>query len=149
MTRKPKLDTDMQIGAHRHGALGGGGRRRRAAIGDEIDEGPIGLVTDGRDQRDGARGDGADDDLLVEAPEILEGAAATGDDEQIGPRHGRAGVSALKPPIAAATSAAEVSPCTRTGQTRTWQGKRSSRRCRMSRMTAPVGEVTTPMTRGR
>ncbi len=57
--------------------------------------------------------------------------------------------SALKPAIAAATSAALVSPWTRTGQSSTRVGKRSARRCRMSRMTAPVGEVTTPMTRGR
>jgi len=57
--------------------------------------------------------------------------------------------SALKPATACATSAAAVSPCTRTGQTMTWLGKRSSSRCRMSRITAPVGEVTTPMMRGR
>ena len=57
--------------------------------------------------------------------------------------------SALNPSIAAATSAAEVSPCTRTGHTSTRTGKRSERRCRMSRMTAPVGEVTTPTTLGR
>ncbi len=51
--------------------------------------------------------------------------------------------------MAAATSAAELSPCTFTGQTRTWRGKRSASRCRMSRMTAPVGDVTTPITSGR
>ena len=51
--------------------------------------------------------------------------------------------------LAALTSLAQVSPCTRTGQTMTWDGKRSSRRCRMSRITAPVGDVTTPMTEGR
>ena len=60
----------------------------------------------------------------------------------IGPPAG----SALKPWIAAATSAAEPSPCTRTGHTSTRRGKRSARRCRMSRITAPVGEVTTPIT---
>ena len=54
---------------------------------------------------------------------------------------------ALKPAIAAATSAALVSPWTRTGQTRTRRGKRSLKRCSMSRITAPVGEVTTPITR--
>ena len=57
--------------------------------------------------------------------------------------------SALNPAMAAATSPAEPSPCTRTGQTSTWRGKRSARRCRMSRMTAPVGEVMTPITAGR
>ena len=60
----------------------------------------------------------------------------------------RAG-SALKPLMAAATSSAEPSPCTRTGHTTTWRGKRAASRCKMSRMTAPVGEVTTPITSGR
>ena len=51
--------------------------------------------------------------------------------------------------MAAATSGPQLSPWTRTGQTMTWRGKRSSSRCRMSRITAPVGEVTTPITPGR
>ena len=63
----------------------------------------------------------------------------------IGPCSG----SALKPSMARVTSSAQVSPCTRTGQTSTWRGKRSARRCKISRITAPVGEVTTPMTCGR
>ena len=58
------------------------------------------------------------------------------------------GSSALKPATAAATSAPEVSPCTRTGQTMTCSGKRSLMRWMMSRITAPVGEVTTPITWG-
>ena len=62
-----------------------------------------------------------------------------------GPRSG----SALKPRMAFATSAAEASPCTRTGHTNTRRGKRSARRCRMSRITAPVGDVTTPITSGK
>jgi hypothetical protein len=36
----------------------------------------------------------------------------------------------------------------RTGQTMTWLGQRSASRWRMSRITAPVGEVTTPIVRG-
>ena len=36
-----------------------------------------------------------------------------------------------------------------TGQMSTRRGNRSRRRCRMSRITAPEGEVTTPMTSGR
>ena len=35
--------------------------------------------------------DGARHDLLVEAPEVLEAAAAPRDDDQVGPRHGSAG----------------------------------------------------------
>ena len=56
---------------------------------------------------------------------------------------------ALKPSIAALTSAAQVSPCTRAGQMMTWQGKRSLMRCIMSLITAPVGEVMTPITLGK
>ncbi len=56
--------------------------------------------------------------------------------------------NALKPRMPAATSAGLVSPCTRTGQTSTCSGKRSAMRWMMSRMTAPVGEVTTPTTAG-
>ena len=56
--------------------------------------------------------------------------------------------SALKPRIAAAICSAEPSPCTLTGHTNTRRGKRSCKRCRMSRITAPVGEVTTPITSG-
>ena len=59
------------------------------------------------------------------------------------------GASALKPRMAAATSGAQRSPCTVTGQTSTGRGNRSRSRCRMSRITAPDGEVTTPITSGR
>jgi hypothetical protein len=62
---------------------------------------------------------------------------------------GPPGSIAPKPRIAAATLAAAPSPWTGTGQTMTWVGQRSSSRWRMSRITAPVGEVTTPITRGR
>ena len=57
--------------------------------------------------------------------------------------------SALKPRTAALTCPFAVSPCTSTGHTITWDGKRSSSRWSMSRITAPVGEVTTPMVFGR
>jgi len=62
---------------------------------------------------------------------------------------GPPGVRALKPRIAAETSAAHFSPCTATGHKSTRRGNRSARRCRMSRITAPEGEVTTPITSGR
>ena len=59
------------------------------------------------------------------------------------------GASALKPAIAAATCSAASSPWTSTGHSSTRRGKRSPSRCRMSRITAPVGEVTRPITSGR
>jgi adenylosuccinate synthase len=57
--------------------------------------------------------------------------------------------SALKPAMAAATSPAQDCPCTATGQISTWRGKRSRKRCKISRITAPEGEVTTPITCGK
>jgi len=55
---------------------------------------------------------------------------------------------ALKPRMAADTCAAASGPWTTTGQTSTWTGQRSRMRWRMSRITAPVGLVMTPITRG-
>ncbi len=63
----------------------------RAMVGGEVDERRVGLVADAGDHRDAARGDGAHHDLLVEAPEVLDGAAAAGDDQQIGARNGPLG----------------------------------------------------------
>ena len=57
--------------------------------------------------------------------------------------------SALNPRIAAAISLAARSPCTLTGQSSTRRGQRSLSRCMISRITAPVGELTTPMTAGK
>ncbi len=84
------VDAVDQLDAHRHRHFRRGGRRRRAAVGDEIDQRHVGLVADRGDQRDQAVGGGADHDLLVEGPEILDGAAAARDDEEVGPRNGAA-----------------------------------------------------------
>ena len=45
----------QQLGAHRHRHFGGGGRRRRAPVGGEIDQRDVGLVADRGDERDHAR----------------------------------------------------------------------------------------------
>ena len=57
----------------------------------------------------------------------------------IGPPSG----SALNPLTAAVTSAAQVSPCTRTGHTTTCSGNRSLMRCTMSRMTVTMSRYST------
>ena len=75
-----------ELGAHRHGELGGRGRRGRALVGGVIDQRGVGLVADRRDQRDRASRRGAHHDLLVERPEVLERAAAAGDDQHVGAR---------------------------------------------------------------
>ena len=75
-----------QFGAHRHRHLGGGGRRRRALVGGEVDQRDVGLVADRGNQRDHAVRRGAHHDLLVERPQILQRAAAARHDDEIGPR---------------------------------------------------------------
>ncbi len=77
----------QQFGAHRHAEFRRGGRRRRAQIGGVVDQRPVGLVADGGDERDVALRRRAHHDFLVEAPQVLERAAAARDDEQVGPRN--------------------------------------------------------------
>ncbi len=79
-----------QFAPHRHGALGGGGRGGGAIVGGIVDEGPVGLVADRRDQGDAAFSSGAHHDLLIEAPQVLKAAAATRHDEEIGAGEGAA-----------------------------------------------------------
>src|SRR5262245_65715418 len=64
-----------QFGAHRNCNFGSGGRRWRAPIGGKIDQGDIGLVTDSGDKRNHACGCRPYNDLFVEWPQVLEGAA--------------------------------------------------------------------------
>jgi hypothetical protein len=56
------------------------------------------------------------DDLLVEGHQVLQRAAAAGDDDHVGPRDAPAGGRAEKPAMAAAIFSAAPSPCTGTGQ---------------------------------
>jgi len=60
-----------------------GRRRLRAAVRREIAEGEVGLVADGGDDRGAARADGADELLVVEAPQVLHRAAAAADHDQV------------------------------------------------------------------
>jgi len=80
------LDLHDEIGKLRHRPLGSLGRRRCARVGDEIDQGPVGLMADGRDERDAAFGGRAHHDLFIEAPEIFQTAAAARHNQHIGTR---------------------------------------------------------------
>ncbi len=60
------LDLDEQFAAHRNPHFRRCSRRRRALVGGEINQRDIGLMADGRDQRDHALGGGANHNLLVE-----------------------------------------------------------------------------------
>src|ERR1019366_8408932 len=77
-----------EIAPHRHRLF----RRRRggwrAEIGGMIDQGPIRLVANRRDERHEAARRRAHDDFLVETPQILERTAAARDDNHIGPPQG-------------------------------------------------------------
>ena len=55
----------------------------------------------------------------------------------------------LNPSIARETSLAQLSPCTATGHKTTFLGKRSLKRCKISLITTPDGEVTTPIISGK
>ena len=76
-----------QVGAHRHGHLGGSARRGRAAVRGEVDQGRVGLMANGGDQRDVGARSGAHHDLLVERPQVLQRAAAARHDQYVGTRH--------------------------------------------------------------
>ena len=67
----------------RHDDLGGGRRGGRADVGREVGQRDIDLVADAADHRHRVGHDGPHDPLVVERPEVLERAAAAGED-----RHG-------------------------------------------------------------
>ena len=74
-----------QAGPVRRGVFGGGARGRLAAIGDKVGDGEVDLVSDARHHRERTGGDGAGENFLVESPEILDAAAAAGDDDEFRP----------------------------------------------------------------
>ncbi len=69
--------------AHSAALVGVGARVRH-----EIDQRPIGFVSDSRDDGNCAFSNGADDGLVVKAPEVFEAAAAARDDQHVGPGNG-------------------------------------------------------------
>ena len=79
----------------------------------------------------------ANHDFFIELPEVFEATAATRDNQHIRTGDFSIGGSALKPKIAAAIFSAAPSP-DRHGPHQHMAGKRSSRRCRISLITAPV-----------
>jgi len=60
-----------------------GGGRGGAQIGDEVRDGEVGLVPDRRNDGQLRRSNGAGEGLVVEAGEVLERAAAAGDEDQV------------------------------------------------------------------
>ncbi len=66
-----------------HGEFGGGAGSWGALVGGEVGDGEIDFVADGGDDWDRARGDGAGDGFLVEAPKVFERATTAADDEEV------------------------------------------------------------------
>ena len=108
LVERPHARLQLLLGLHH--ALGGGRRRRRAQVGDEVGDREVGLVADGRDRRDRGGRDRARDALLVEGPQVLEAAAAAREHDHV--EAAERGSSARMP---CAISAAAPSPWTRAG----------------------------------
>ncbi len=71
------------LGAVRHAAFGRARGRRCALVGDEVGDRDVGLVADAADDRNAARVDRARDGFLVERHQVLERAAAAGEDQHV------------------------------------------------------------------
>ena len=90
--------------------FGGGRRRGRAEVGDEIGDGEVDLMAHAADHRNLTCGDGAGDNFFVEGPEVFERASAARHESRTSANFAR-----LKCASAAAISLAAPSPCTFTG----------------------------------
>ena len=82
---------------HRHRQFGGGSGRRRPAVGHEVDQCGVGLVPHRGYQRDVGSRRRPRHDLLVEPPEVLDGAAPPCHDQQVRTRQGTAALEAVEP----------------------------------------------------
>ena len=71
------------LGGIGHHQLGGRRGRGRAHVGGEVGDGEVDLVPDAADHGDGRGDDGARQALVVERPQILERAAAAGEDQHV------------------------------------------------------------------
>ena len=78
------VEGGAELGEIRHDEAPGDRRRRGAHVGGEVDERRVLLVADRGDDRHGAGGDGAHEALVRERQQILEAAAAAGDDDHVG-----------------------------------------------------------------
>ena len=70
----------------RHHQLSRGTRRRRPQVGDKIRDGEINLMPDRRNDRQRTRGNRARYNFFIEIPQVLDGPAATPDDQHLAAR---------------------------------------------------------------
>ena len=76
-------DPGLQLLLGLHHPLGGGRGCRGAQVGHEVGDRVVRLVAHRRDRGDAGRGDRPGHRLLVEGPEVLEAAAAAGEDDHV------------------------------------------------------------------
>ena len=67
----------------RHDQLGGFARRQGANVGNQIGQRDVDFMSHRRNDRNARSGDGPQDDLFVECPQIFQAAAAASDDEHV------------------------------------------------------------------
>ena len=77
------LDDAQLLGDVGDDELGGVGRRGGAHVGDQVEQRLVGLVADGRHDGGPALRDGADQALVGEGQQVLDGPAAPGDDDHV------------------------------------------------------------------
>ena len=136
-----KTDLIGQLGLVLHDQFSGCRRCRRSQIGDKIGDGKIDLMADARDDRYLRSGDGPRDDFFVKSPEVFVRTAAPSDQQDI-----ESAVILIEVLDRSAISYFASSPCTRTGYSRiSTLAKRRSITERISRIAAPVGDVTMPI----
>ena len=122
----------------------GGGRRRRAHVGGEVAERRVLLVPDRGHDRYGARGDRADEPLVGEGEQVLEAAAAAGEDDT-----STSGSRARRAPSTIAGAAALALDERLGDERRCAGGKRVVIAVSTSRLAAASLPVTRPIRRGR
>ena len=127
-----------------HGQFRRRGRRRRPEVGDEIGDGKIRFMAYRRNDGNLGAEDFPCDPFIVERGKVFQRTASPGQNDDIDIPVRRADA-----PIALIISAGASAPCTRTGAIRmSTEGQRLLVMFRMSLMTAPVGEVMTPILPG-
>lgn len=91
------------------GKFGGGSRRSRTQVGDQVDDGGIGLVSDAADDGEAAGGNSPCDDFLVESPQVFDAAPTAYHKQQL------AFIASTCGGDCRGNFAAAASPCTSAG----------------------------------
>ena len=154
--RSPAAERRDEVDPVRHDELRRRRRGRRAHVGREVGQRDVDLVADAAHERHRVRDDRPDDALVVERPQVLERSPTPGEDRD---RRARRPLGRRSPPRSIQRSRRRSAPTMLCGAPSPWtwhatsstraSGQRRASTLQTSRQTAPVGEVTTAITRGR